>query len=483
MAFELIDLVTGFKAGIDSLKQLKVALAANIVNAGFAMFGMENDPGVLTGNRRVFQADSSEDWRLRVGEDTIIMHESWAGSAINTAQWNTNVTTYAVAVGSSYLKLNSAASLAANGVARVTAYASIPLYQSFATYVEFSLRVVAGALDILNQNWDVGVDIESGATAPLDGVYLRKTGGGVLELVVNFNGTESTETIADVSWLPVNADVRLVFEITSKLIKLWADDVLVQVVDRPSSGGSYTTPSIFTSAALVPSFRIWSGAVAPVAATQLWIGPISVTQGDINAVRDFPALMARNGAGGYQGQSGGSMGQTCNWTNSTEPVAAALSNATPGYTTLGGQWSFAAPAGAATDFILFGFRVPVLAANSANKNVIIRGIHISTQNTGATVAGTATSLQWALGVGGTATDLSTAEGAAAKAMRRIPLGMQGFKVGDLIGTTALDIVRAFGCPLLCEPGTYIAVIVRVPIGTATGSQIIRGACYIDCYNE
>lgn len=47
-----------------------------------------------------------------------------------------------------------------------------------------------------------------------------------------------------------------------------------------------------------------------------------------------------------------------NHTNSTAPTSATLSNTAAGYTTLGGRFQFAAVAGAATDYALFGFQVP-----------------------------------------------------------------------------------------------------------------------------
>ncbi len=113
--------------------------------------------------------------------------------------------------------------------------------------------------------------------------------------------------------------------------------------------------------------------------------------------------------------------QTANYANTAAPASATLSNTAAGYTTLGGQWQFAAVAGAETDYALFGFQVTAAAAASANKNLFITGIRIEAVNTGAAVATTATLLQWGLAVGGTAVSLATADSATAgtRAARRI----------------------------------------------------------------
>ena len=62
---------------------------------------------------------------------------------------------------------------------------------------------------------------------------------------------------------------------------------------------------------------------------------------------------------------------------------------------------------------------------------------------------------------------------------RIAAGIQSWVVGAAIGAPVESISLDFSqAPLLAEPGTRIQIIVRVPIGTATASQVIRGTCTI-----
>lgn len=94
-----------------------------------------------------------------------------------------------------------------------------------------------------------------------------------------------------------------------------------------------------------------------------------------------------------------------------------------------------------------------------------------------------TLLQWSLGVGSTAVSLATADGAAARARAVKPLGFQTFAPAAAIGAQATRIDVNLDAPLVVEPGTYVHVILKCPIGLATASQVIRGICGINSYFE
>lgn len=153
--------------------------------------------------------------------------------------------------------------------------------------------------------------------------------------------------------------------------------------------------------------------------------------------------------------------QTAQHANSSAASSASLSNTVPGYTTLGGRWQFAAPGGAATDFVLFSYQVP------AGLRLWLESIGISAMNTGAAVATTATLLDWFLAVGDAAS-------LADSSQRRLPLGVQGFPVSSPIGFVAQDFFRQFRAPIVIPSQKFLAIGVAVPVGTATTSQVIRG---------
>src|SRR5262245_59452995 len=163
--------------------------------------------------------------------------------------------------------------------------------------------------------------------------------------------------------------------------------------------------------------------------------------------------------------------QLTNHTNSTAPANAALSNTAASYTTLGGLWRFANIAGAETDYALFGFQVPV------GFRLFLKGVRGTAVNEGAVSATTGGVLDWALGLRSTAVSLATAS------LRRVPLGIQGLGTASAIGAQFPDLVRRFEPPHVANPGEFVHIILRHPIGTATVSQFIRGTVEVDGFWE
>lgn len=154
--------------------------------------------------------------------------------------------------------------------------------------------------------------------------------------------------------------------------------------------------------------------------------------------------------------------QNANNTNSAAPANATLSNTAAGYTTLGGRFGFVAVAGAATDYCLFGFQVP------AGRNLRIRRVVIDAINTGAAVATTPSTLDWFLSSQQTAVSLATA-GAV-----RQGVGIQSFPVGAVIGAIANRIDTKFDTPIVCSSGRFIVLGLRMPVASATASQVVQG---------
>lgn len=158
--------------------------------------------------------------------------------------------------------------------------------------------------------------------------------------------------------------------------------------------------------------------------------------------------------------------QNENHTNSTAPTSATLSNTAAGYTTLGGKWQFAAVAGAVTDYALFGFTVP------AGSKFLCEGVRIESRNTVAAVATTSTTLEWAMGFNSSAVSLATAN------IIRRQIGTQVFAIGAAIDAPATPIDVNFGTAEVVESGRFVHVILTMPTGTATATEIFRGQVLI-----
>lgn len=165
--------------------------------------------------------------------------------------------------------------------------------------------------------------------------------------------------------------------------------------------------------------------------------------------------------------------QNGNHANSAAPSSATLSNTAAGYTTLGGKWQFAAVAGAETDYALFAYQVP------ATHRLWVSGVDISAINTGVAVAVTAHVLEWALGVNSTAVSLATTDAAPVFAPRILQLGTHALPIAAAVAATFGDISVKFASPIIVQPSRFFNVILRMPIATATISQVIRGQVNID----
>lgn len=459
--------------GIDG--QALMRFSDDSAKNGIACIASRSDAGALTGVPYDVNPETDADFRLRVAQDTMLFTEPFAGTVLNGKVWLNAVTTMAVAVAGGYLTLNSANSAAANGVARVQTYGTFQITGEYPLALTLPLQVAAASVGIPNTTWEIGGLIATGTSVPTDGVFLRMNASGDLQLVANFAGAETSTAPIDYStWLLPNVELTVLLVISADRLDLWINNDLAATLDKPVGRPTFTQ-----SQKLPLCARIYNGAVAPASATQLKIGPMSVSiggQGNALGYREAQSLAGYNGA---QNPPGSAVGQSANMANSAAPAAATLSNTAAGYTTLGGRFLFAAPAGAETDFALFAYQVPALAVGGGNKKLAISGVWIDATNIGAAVATTATLLEWALGIGSTAVSLATPDAAATRAPVRTALGQQSFVVGDAIGKPVERIFVPFANPQPVEPGTFVHVILRVPIGTATASQQIRGTVGFD----
>lgn len=203
-------------------------------------------------------------------------------------------------------------------------------------------------------------------------------------------------------------------------------------------------------------------------ATQLYVADSQMGMLDIDEGKPWQDVMAGMGFGTVVNPTV-ALTQLANYANTAAPASAALSNTAAGYTTLGGQFQFAAVAGAETDYALFAFTVPT----GVSLHVDSIGIH--TWNSGAAVATTETLLQWFMGD-------ALAVTLATNSFRRT-LGAQMFPIGAAIGAMATPVEKEFRTPFVVHGGRIFHIGLKMPRGTATASQIIRGVVDIGGYFE
>lgn len=413
------------------------------------------------------------DERMDIAQDQPLFQDRFVGATVAANnKWMQSLATMTATVATGGITLNAGGSVAIN------THATLSSAPKFRGYVDGALYVMARARPInlpqTNATAELGLGNATANTAPTDGAFYRWTASGGFECVVNRGGVETSTAMT-----APTANVYSVFSIRIR------GDEFVCRYETPSTGADVRAVVNLDSAA--PSafnespgalMRVYNAASSPALAPQLVVGVIEVGKKVIAESRPPEGLAAVAGQSAAFTPLTGA--QAANHANSTGPVSATLSNTAAGYTTLGGRYQFAAPAGAVTDFALFGFQVP------SSYRFVVTGVSISTCNTGAAVATTATSLEWSLGVGSTAVSLATADATTAtpaSGPRRIPLGKQSFAIGAAIEACTTDVVRQFLSPHTVESGRFLHIILAVPVGTATASQVIRGTVTVDGYFE
>lgn len=95
-------------------------------------------------------------------------------------------------------------------------------------------------------------------------------------------------------------------------------------------------------------------------------------------------------------------------------------------------------------------------------------------NTVVAVATTATVMQWGLGFNSSAVSLAT--GAPYPYMRKV-IGNRSFPIGAAVGAT-VDPVIWEGNEVV-QPGRFFSIILKMPIGTATATEVFRGTCAVE----
>ena len=454
--------------GVNTDHEAKVALTQDSAKSGFS--AMVSEKGVNpNGERVVKELEVSDDYRLRVEGDNIWIADYPLGTAVNTRKFATLLSaSQTITVGGARYELNSSGLTTINSGSMLKSYKFVPFYKANASYAEFAVNWTLDPIANWFAEWGFG-NPTTAIAAHTDGVFFRITAGQFRGVVCN----NSVESYVDLGVIPPMSDVHdFVVETTMSRTYFWHDEELLGVLETPVTQFGPTSQS-----ALPVFIRTYTAAIAPASAIKLQCSAIGASNGGADLNRLWPTVQTAMGNSTVQNPTGSAVGFTANYANAAAPTSATLSAATAGYTTLGGQFQFAAIAGAETDYALFAYQIP------AGLTAIIRGIWIDTMNTGAAVAVTATWLQWALGVGSTAVTLATAEGAATKATARLALGNQVFPIAAAIGAQAVRIDVNLDAPLVVNSGEYLHILLKMPLGTATASQVIRGIVGINGYFE
>lgn len=457
---------------VDDNKRLKVSLdtGANPAQVGAVRIVSENDAGTKTGTALLASPETDDDAKLRIAHEAVFDCETFNYTSQNTGKHAYRNTTMTIGWTAAGLTTNSSnITTTTTGVA-FTTWAEFPILGVSELYGEFEGSFTAQPTT--NTIIDFGLMrlATSNPYAPADGVHFRLTSAG-LSGVINSNATETTTSPFDFTYT-LNQKYQFIIAVHERSVKFWIDDVLYGTITTPAGQGQ---PCMSGSLPVSVRHAISGGAAG--AALSFVLNDYNVSIGGPN-IALTASVMGQRIYGSYQGLSGGTMGSLATYANSTNPTAGAPSNTAlaanlPGG--LGGQGLVTAAVAAATDGIWGSYQIPAGTANVQGRRCVIRGIRIDAVNTGAAVATTATTIQFSLAYGHTAVSLATAEAAAAKAPRRLPLGFMTWAVGAAIGQgpQAGPIIVDLGdAPVFVNPGEFVQLVGKFLVGTATASQTI-----------
>jgi hypothetical protein len=396
-----------------------------------------------------------------------LFHEPFEGAVVNPMRWNVVATTMAAAQTTiAGLVINSGNITTINTGYMISSARRFMKSQRAPLQKKFRARFNHVNNMVQELGYGNAATFNGAHTA---GAYWQRTASGVMQPVVTFNGVDMAGADVASQVLTSNYYTFDVFMDDDEAVFTVQNTGTGKILVRQAIRLPVAAQRLLSDTQLSVFARQYNTGVAPVSAGNLIVTDIHGLVLDQDQNKPWPHILATLDRHTIQNPFTGV--QLANWANSGAVTSATLANTTAGYATLGGLFQFAAVVGAATDYALFAYQVP------APSNLVITGVDIETWNTGAAVAGTPSLLTWGLGVGSTAVSLATAN------IARLGIGAQSLPIGAVPGYKAERVNKQLTSPLSVPAGRYLHTILRMPVGTATPSQVIAGMVNFEGYFE
>lgn len=422
----------------------------------------ENDDGTLFGTAYLRSPEVDEDYRLRVGTDSLLDAENFFYTAQNTGKHRYGNTTLTVTWSTGGLTLNGAGVTTTGTGCELRTYAFFPVFGSGNTFVETVLAFTAQPTANCIVEYGLGLTNNTGTAAPSDGAFFRLTSAGV-QCVVTFSGAETTVSVP-VSFSYANSEThKFGISITLREVEFWIDDQRVGSIEAGATGTAF---SAFSAPWFVQQRH--PGTAGNVLQTKVFNYLVSL--GGLTQTIDFSDT-GNTVFGSYQGLSGGTMGSLANFANSANPTAAVPTNTTAALGSgLGGQFWETDTLAVTTDGVICSYQVPAGTVAIPGRRLAIYGVRVASFIQTALTGGGYVAV-WSLAFGHTAVSLATGEAATTKAPRRVALGNQAVASGAVISTALTEVSRDFSRPIIVNPGEFVA-LVKKKVGTAPSAGVI-----------
>ena len=477
--------VSGTGQDVDAGNNAQVALPLTPIYMGGVRNFNENDPGAKTGSPFLSSPETSQDFRQRIGMDTVLFNDNFNATAQNISLWKHAFTTMTMTMSSGFLNVNAAGTSTVSGnycFLQSWKYFSIMPTAPLAVEIPFMID----RLPVANEVYQFGLFIPTAATDPIDGAYFELSSNGLVGVIRYNSGTPTkTGVLIATGSIPINDSLKCVAVVGTRGVDFWVDDVLYASLATPVAQAQ----PFLTSSLPVGIQKYNSALVGTSPNMGIKVGYVNVTLMDIASNMTWANQMASCGLGSQQ-LNGGSAGYPqIQWPNTTVPATAVATNTTAALGAfLGGLFQLTSLATGATDLIIASYLNPLGGVNQTPRTIKLRGIRIDCVNMGAVVATTPTVFLVAVAWGGTAltlagTESTTFQTATLKVARRQPIGILAFPVGAVIGAVSVPIQFDFEAPLVINPGEYIQVVVKPLIATATASETYQFVISPNLYHD
>jgi hypothetical protein len=449
---------------------------ANPNNVGAQFSYVENDAGAVTGVKVIRPQEIDLDYRTRVSTDLVLDEEVFNYTGQNSGKHSYINTTMTNTWTAGQITTNATSITTLNTGTQITSYAHFPMLGTNTTSID--VECAFSAQPVTNTIIEFGIGLTSGIgqiTAPTEGIFLRLNSAG-LQGIASFNGTEVSTGVFPLAdgtgtWVYSN-NKRHQFIIYAGGVQaeFWVNDgtgaVLLGAIPLPSGQSRMTMAN---AGQFFYKHRIVGGAAGGV--MQSYLGAYCVRLGG-SIFSNVPSTSGNRLYGAYQGLSGGTMGSLANYANSANPTAAVPTNTTAALGTgLGGQFWETDTLAVTTDGIICSYQLPASSVNYSGRRLVVRGVRVQSYVQTALTGGGYVA-QWSLAFGHTAVSLATAEAAATKAPRRIPLGIQTVASAAAALTVLQEVEMDLGdAPVFVNPSEFIAVV-KKKVGAAPSAGVI-----------
>lgn len=470
-------------AEVTSTNNLKVQLPTTAAQVGSVRLMSENDDGSVTGTTQLKSPETSIDYRLRVGTDTLLDHQPLWGSTLSTSKFNINTSQWQVGWGQNYgwaMRLNVTSNMGAGAYACVQTRREFNVFaQNVPLYCETSWLISAAVVG--TTFYEVGLGTGSGiggtSSTQVDAAGFRITSTGIYGFVTK-NGTSTLTQL--LTTLTPNTVYNTTLVLGTGEIQFYINDVAYSLPFKPG-----TTEIVRWSGM---SWYARGGQDTSPASTQyLQVNSYSVMQGDITAMMP-PSHNAASIYGSYEKNSWFT-GTFSNFTLDTAPSSANLSSALIGF---GGHAQYpAAITTAETDRPIWTWSLSSSNNISESHRFVMTGIRICEAMVTAAVTGGPLIMQWALacnytGTTDTDTNSNPFSGQSRVGPRHVMLGSQAITANAAAGYLSAPIDVEFGLsPIIFSQSSMALTMYNMLtcrfLGTSTTAGTIRQAFQIRGY--